>query len=766
MAIAEVQLPDGRIAKLEVPDGTSEQDIIAFVQQNYGGEDGTTPQEPLAPEWAQENPNLYGAVGAGAEMLKPILSMGGLIGGGIVGTPGGPPGMVAGAGLGYGMGENINRQMDVALGNELPYSGMIEAAKQTAADVGTGAAYEMGGQAVGPMLGAVARRAAPLVERLPIVGRPTAGRGLPGTPGRAKVDAGEALLEAQPKTIDDLIASGKTEMETAMAAERAGVGGRLTEAELTGNKQLALMEQAQAKAGGGVDFAGKMLQENEAAVLAGRNQVENVIAGGQVVPISKDELGAVVRESLKLRHKESYEAVTEAYKAIPESVTVGVGNTGKEINAIIKQMTADGDVGLMTPAGQKVLGILKEVLVGKAPTQAPQVAGKYRAQIGSATAPKPKTVSLTRLSNLRRQISDVASAAYSSGEKTTWRSLTQFRSKIDDIIEAGEGIAPQYAEQSKIARETFAKHRDMYEYGKIADVLGTGKEFGGMKIVEEAIPSKFFSSGSISPAKQLIEVVGKEEAKKLAVESGKAEAIRVMQSATEPKALMNWLKQNERVFEVYGIKPSEILDKGLVKDLLVGKYKDPTLNQLSTRLKQIGNKQLGEIFNPKEVRALRDYHTLLKAVQRNQNVTAGGGSTTADAMSMSQSSKMSGIAKGVMQIAALKAGMGYAYNAATGILKGMYQLGIKNPQTVGQILEEAAYNPTLAKQMMDLAKKAGTKNLSKVEVNSYRRALQQYTQSGYISPIGKTQKPMSMYGAPPAMGYGYDELIQRELGAN
>ena len=38
MPIAEVQLPDGRIAELEVSEGTSEKDILAFAEQNFGGQ--------------------------------------------------------------------------------------------------------------------------------------------------------------------------------------------------------------------------------------------------------------------------------------------------------------------------------------------------------------------------------------------------------------------------------------------------------------------------------------------------------------------------------------------------------------------------------------------------------------------------------------------------------------------------------------------------------------------------------------------------------
>ena len=706
--------------------------------------DGEPTPEDLTPQWAGEYPNLYGVAGAAREMLGPVLSAAGLVGGGMVGGastgPAAPAGAVAGAGLGYGMAENVLRQADVALGNRKPYDNLIEAGQQTGRDVATGATYEMGGQVIGSAIQPAVRFIAPAMQRFPGIGRPFKGRGMPGTAGRAQVEAGEQLLDAQPKTLDDLINSGRTEMETTMSLERAGAP-RLTEAQLTGNKQLSLIEQAQAKAGGGTDFAGKLLRENEAAVLAARNEVENVVAGGQVVPISKDELGAVVRESLKTKHRASYDTVKTAYDAIPASVTIGKGKVGKEVNVIIKQMVADGEVGLMTPAGQKVLQLVDDVLVKGG-----------------------ETISLTRLSNLRRQVSDVASEAYSGGNKTTWNFLRQFRDKIDDIIELGEGIPPKYAQASADAREAFKAHKKLYESGKVADVIGTGKEFGGAKIAEEAIPSKFFSSGSITSAKQLIEVVGKEEAKKLAVESGKAEAVRVMQSATEPKTLMNWLNQNQRVFDIYGIKPSEVLDRGMVKDLIVGKYKDPTLNQLATRLKQIGSANLKQIFNPKEVQALRDYHTILKAVQRNQNVTAGGGPTTAEALTMGQSKKLGGIFSALAQLGALQAGKGFMYQASKNIMKGLYQLGIENPQTVGQLLEEAAYSPALAKTLMDVAKKAGTKGISQVEVAAYRRSLQGYVESGYLSPVQKTlQRPKAMYGAPPAMSFGYDDLIRKAI---
>jgi hypothetical protein len=80
------------------------------------------------------------------DLVRPSLEFGGMLAGGVAGTPAGPAGNVAGAGLGYAAGKNIADQLfsePGTLGEELV---------ETGKDVVTGAAMEAGGAVLGKAL--------------------------------------------------------------------------------------------------------------------------------------------------------------------------------------------------------------------------------------------------------------------------------------------------------------------------------------------------------------------------------------------------------------------------------------------------------------------------------------------------------------------------------------------------------------------------------------------------------------------------------------
>tara|TARA_R110002110_G_scaffold94729_1_gene245278 strand:+ start:1112 stop:3286 length:2175 start_codon:yes stop_codon:yes gene_type:complete len=169
MAI-EAQLADGRI--LEFPDGTDPNVIQATVKKMINKNDGlpitpppvsrgttgmdnaamsSTPiDQDYVPDWAIKNPRLYGGLGALKEVVSPFIETGALIGGGILGAGGGPLTSVAGAGVGYGLGKEVTGMADQFLGN-VPQKSLVDELRETAYNVGEGAAYEMGGQAIIPL---------------------------------------------------------------------------------------------------------------------------------------------------------------------------------------------------------------------------------------------------------------------------------------------------------------------------------------------------------------------------------------------------------------------------------------------------------------------------------------------------------------------------------------------------------------------------------------------------------------------------------------
>ena len=131
---------------------------------------GRETRDWVVPEWGRKYPRLYGVAGAAYETTKPVVEMGGLVGGAIAGTEAGPPGMVVGGALGYAGGMRITKILGELLGTEDPET-LSEALIQTAEDIKTGAMYEMGGQVTGPVLKAtgtqVKKALKPITEALP-----------------------------------------------------------------------------------------------------------------------------------------------------------------------------------------------------------------------------------------------------------------------------------------------------------------------------------------------------------------------------------------------------------------------------------------------------------------------------------------------------------------------------------------------------------------------------------------------------------------------
>lgn len=119
------------------------------------------PTGPRAPAWSKDYPGLYRAAVATRQAVGPALEAGGAAVGGILGTAAGPVGTVAGAGLGYGAARQGLRAADIALGLEQEAPTLGQQAQQAAKDVATGAAYELGGQAIGAGAGAIAKKLAP-----------------------------------------------------------------------------------------------------------------------------------------------------------------------------------------------------------------------------------------------------------------------------------------------------------------------------------------------------------------------------------------------------------------------------------------------------------------------------------------------------------------------------------------------------------------------------------------------------------------------------
>ena len=174
MPVARFQLPDGRIARFEVPEGTTPEQAQSLIEAQL-----STLEQPAAPAAPQLPPSLQPRVAPANEVPGPRqdLSMGqrvyqavrpyvaptfealatgggALLGGGagtVFGPVGTATGAVGGAGLGYGMAKEALEIADVAMGMKAPRQGAAQVVEPVR-NILEGSTFEAGGRVAGPLI--------------------------------------------------------------------------------------------------------------------------------------------------------------------------------------------------------------------------------------------------------------------------------------------------------------------------------------------------------------------------------------------------------------------------------------------------------------------------------------------------------------------------------------------------------------------------------------------------------------------------------------
>jgi hypothetical protein len=223
MPVARFQLPDGRVARFEVPEGTTPEQAQSMIQAQLPSL--TQPQQPelpesLRPSVAQVAPNevpgarkelstgqkIYQAV---RPYAAPLVEAGGAIGGGLLGATAGTfgagpvgtaAGGVAGAGLGYGIAKEAIEAADVAAGMKAPRQGAAQVVEPVR-NILEGATFEAGGRAAGPLIakgvGALADLRNIPKNKAAEIARNALGPDLPEVLNALKASQGQGVSAAQ-----------------------------------------------------------------------------------------------------------------------------------------------------------------------------------------------------------------------------------------------------------------------------------------------------------------------------------------------------------------------------------------------------------------------------------------------------------------------------------------------------------------------------------------------------------------------------------------
>jgi hypothetical protein len=281
MPIARFEMPDGRIAKFEVPAGTTPEQAQTMATQYFAPVESVATRENVlperAPDWAKKYPKLYEGAVTARQMLGPTIEAAGGVAGGLIGagagTVAGPVGTatggVAGAGLGYGIAKELLEQADVGLGLKAPRKGAA-IATEPAKNILEGATYEVGGRVAAPI---IAKGASKLGEGVStVVGKVADLRQIP-TQKAARI-ARESIAGGELDDIINALRNAKPGVTPAQAIADAGFNQPTTQALL---KTVATRDPK---------FFTDLLQTQDFATVNKLSQ----LAGGETATASRNTL--------------------------------------------------------------------------------------------------------------------------------------------------------------------------------------------------------------------------------------------------------------------------------------------------------------------------------------------------------------------------------------------------------------------------------------------------------------------------------------------
>jgi len=221
MPVARFQLPDGQVARFEVPEGTTPEQAQSLIQAQLPSI--TQPQlampqalQPSAQVPSSGIPGPRQELTTGQRVYQavrpyaaPLVEAAGAIGGGLLGgTAGtfgaGPVGTaaggVAGAGLGYGIAKEALEAADVAMGMKQPRTGAA-LVTEPARNILEGATFEAGGRVLGPVIGKVAGKIADIrnipANKAADIARNALGPDMPEVLNALKASQGQGVSAAQ-----------------------------------------------------------------------------------------------------------------------------------------------------------------------------------------------------------------------------------------------------------------------------------------------------------------------------------------------------------------------------------------------------------------------------------------------------------------------------------------------------------------------------------------------------------------------------------------
>lgn len=525
----------------------------------------------LTPEG--ESPTWAGIKGAAKETFmtleRPVLQGAGTGLGAVAGTPAGPLGQVAGAGLGYAAGTKASDILEEVMGlkEPAPLKDQLEKTGITAlfkrdpieglaafseSDIGTGMKYEMLG----------ASTAVGLSKALQAVG--WTWKKLPAMSNKgAEKKAGEMLVKSTSK--GPIYAKNA---EEAAAIEQKIQGLKFTRGQATSDPAAIMQERALSSQG---VTSAKDVEQRAAGSEATRNyyaknfsakeNIDDVIGAlknresdiGHNLTASKKALGSEAKtlgkgmdaqesgkrifDKLKSAKEVAREEKNRLYENLPNTPLTSSDDIIKEARRIRQSLGAFENTDKNIPA---VFDDIEEVLRGK----------------GSANIGFKDLQSLkARLNNdIQMERSGASPNDYKVKRLAELKDfVVKQMKKLGDSKKYGD-VSEQFNATEKFYAEKYAP----FKQGVVGEVLRPGMRGEQSRVASADIAGKFFKSGKLDAADELIKAIGNDKQARQAIRDYAAHDL--LKSAENPATgeltsgkVFGWYAKNRPMLEKFGL---------------------------------------------------------------------------------------------------------------------------------------------------------------------------------------------------------------------
>lgn len=443
-----------------------------------------------------------------AGQARPFLEAGGATAGAIVGAGAGmlggpgapvtaPTGAVIGGGLGFAMGSELADMLENWAGTREPQPLVVEI-PEAARKFAEGAAYETGGQIIGPALGAAGKAAMkiPAVEYTVLAGKEALGRVPAMTQEGIKRLAGNYLHANTSK--GPIIAKN---IETAKAIEEQFPGLKFTYGEITGDPNLIKMEKAAMGEPG--QFAQDFIERqksNDAAIKRGIEAQRPQGTTGDVI------------EAFGAKEAEAKAAETAAQQRLSsETEKIGMGQGTLEAG---QTMRAEIETG-KTAAKKEGKKLYKDVEqfgidASKLSDDLDQISEPmFRGEDIEKNVPWDKVNRIKQTleasdnvltpkdldgiqSEIKEEIRNIKRSDKVNNRRIS--RLTQINNKIEGLLQSASTAATPAAQKLGTARKFWKENViQKFKSGNVGDILQPGRS--GYRVEDSQVASRFIKPG-------------------------------------------------------------------------------------------------------------------------------------------------------------------------------------------------------------------------------------------------------------------------------